>query len=76
MGVLQVSWLTRNVMYLAVRAFGSLAWYRNRVDRTVGFDRVRRDLDFKATARSRRPATLPQVAKYAFRRGRHESGDP
>lgn len=70
MGVLEVRWLTRHVMYWAVRAFGWLAWYRNQADRAAGFSRVCTDLEFKATTASSRPAMVPQVTRHLLRRGR------
>src|SRR6185436_15352173 len=40
MVVLEVKTLTRQILYWAVRLFGSLAWYRNSVDRQECYDRV------------------------------------
>jgi hypothetical protein len=62
MGVLGVGRVTRFPVYWAVRAFGWLAWYRNGADRAAGFDRVLRDVQLKATARSARPGLMRRLA--------------
>ena len=67
MGVLGVRAIAKFAIYWAVRLFGWLAWYRNRADKAAGFDRVLKDVEVKASTRSRRPRAVPQVAQYAFR---------
>jgi hypothetical protein len=68
MSVLEVGALSKYLIYTSVRLFGFIAWYRNEADRAVGFDRVRKDVPVRATARSRRPGTLRQLLSRAFRR--------
>jgi len=58
MEVLAVPGWQRLVIYWAVRAFGWLAWARNRWDREAGFDRVLPTLPLKATEQSPRPGLV------------------
>ena len=68
MGVLEVGAVTRYLIYISVRLFGFIAWYRNQADRGAEFDRVQKVVLVRATARSRRPGTLSQILRHAFRR--------
>lgn len=70
MGVLRVRALTRLVIWAAVRAFGWLAWIRNRADRDAGFDRVLPDLEIKASTRSGRKGIARRLAEHALRQVR------
>jgi len=58
MEVLAVPGWQRLVIYWAVRAFGWLAWARNRWDREAGFDRVLPTLPLKAIEQSPRPGLV------------------
>lgn len=68
MVVLRVGFLTRSLIFLAVRLFGWIAWIRNKADRSSGFDRVLANVGIKAMVRSRRPGALRQLTGYAMRR--------
>ncbi len=65
MVALRVGWLTRTLIYLAVRTFGGLAWVRNRADRRSGFDRVLRPLVLVRGMSSNRRGQYVQLARYA-----------
>ncbi|PYP41786.1 MAG: hypothetical protein DMD42_13120, partial [Gemmatimonadetes bacterium] len=58
-------------LYWGVRLFGWLAWYRNRADRAIGFDRVLAASHLKAVDRSQRSGMLRRLAGHAWGRLRH-----
>lgn len=67
MGVLGVRRVTRYAMYWAVRLFGWLAWYRNRLDRAQGFDRVLHALPERSSQACARPALIRRLGARAWR---------
>jgi Protein of unknown function (DUF1353) len=68
MGVMAVGPIRKRVIYHAVRAFGQIAWMRNREDRRCGFSRVRGQLDFEAGTQTQREGTIKQVTTAILRR--------
>jgi hypothetical protein len=62
MDVLQVSRFVAGLIFVAVRAFGWLAWYRNAADSRAGFNRVTPAAALKAISSSTRPSLLSRLS--------------
>ncbi len=61
MKVLRVPKWQKYPIYIAVRAFGCLAWKRNQWDRKAGFKRVLTDYMLKSTMKSLRPSLFRRI---------------
>lgn len=66
MVVLNVNFLVRYAIYLAVRIFGGLAWYRNRADRNDGFHRVLKTIPVKPFCFTRRRGQYHQLIRHVL----------
>lgn len=64
MSVLAVPAWQRYIIYWAVRAFGRIAWARNRWDKEDGFDRVMQGHKVKALWVSGRPGLFRRLSKH------------
>jgi|CXWL01.1.fsa_nt_gi hypothetical protein len=69
MSLLGVSAWKKYLMYVAVRAFGWLGWWRNQWDRAAGFNRVRQQKVVEAGESSRRPGVSRRVWQHYRQRG-------
>ncbi len=77
MQVLGVIAPVRYTMYLAVRLFGWLAWYRNQADRADEFDRALSTLPSKAATTSQRRGQYVQLTRHLLGRTRApRNGEP
>lgn len=75
MEVLGVSRWKRRVMYDAVRAFGWVAWNRNKNDKYNGVKRVIDTSDIRASMSSQRPGTIESAYRY-FMNKKNTRTDP
>jgi hypothetical protein len=69
MSLLGVAAWKKYLMYVAVRAFGWLGWWRNQWDRAAGFNRVRQQKVVEASESSRRPGVSRRAWQHYRQRG-------
>jgi hypothetical protein len=68
MGIMRVDVFRKHVIYIAVRLMGRLAWMRNKEDKESGYDRVLRNLEIKAGAKTQRRGEVTQIVRAFTRR--------